>query len=571
MIELRPYQTEAVASLFAYFRRQAGKPGPHNPLVVLPTGSGKSLVIAAFVKQAVESVPGTTIMIATHRAELIEQDAEAIRSYWPAADVGIYSAGLFKRQIRKITVGGVQSLIALRDLPRTSILIVDEAHLIPKEGDGQYRTLISRLTDLNPNLRVVGFTATPYRLAGGSLVRGKGKIFTSVVCDVPVQKLVDNGYLTPLVSPSLGVAAGYDTHKVKTTAGDYAKGELADSIEEQLATTRAAMGEAQHLASDRRSWLVFCVSVEHCRQVSQLCMELGISSSVIVGTDDAGSRKSKIDAFKRGDTRVLISCDILTTGFNAPLVDCIVVLRPTQSTALYVQAAGRGMRLAPGKKDCLVLDYGSNISRHGPITDLKDRKPKSGISINPLEEKVGRVCLQCENEFAYHKKECPECGAPVPPSMREITHEKTAERQQVMGVRMEEWKEIYAVDFEEHRKGSDPDAPPTLKVTYHVEGNAMARYREWVCPEHGGFARDKFVAWWKGMGGNEPVPDTVHDCLVRICDLRKVQAIVVEKDGKFDRVAKRRFATMREPGSDDVPRGAPEVTADPDFSDDLPF
>jgi DNA repair protein RadD len=276
-ITLRPYQQACVSALFDYFTKASG-----NPLAVCPTGSGKSLIMAAFIKEAVTAFPSTRILLATHRAELIEQDAKAIRTYWPEADVGVYSAGLGSRQIRPITVAGVQSIAHVEGLPAFDLLLIDEAHLVPKDGDGQYLTLIARLRVTNPDLKVVGFTATPYRLSGGRLTRGANKIFTSVAYDIPVQTLVDDGYLSPLVSPPSS-SAGYATSGVTIRAGDFAPGELARRVEEQNDVTRAALTEAAALAATRQHWLVFCVSIEHARQAAAELFALGVSAQVVTG------------------------------------------------------------------------------------------------------------------------------------------------------------------------------------------------------------------------------------------------------------------------------------------------
>lgn len=543
----RHYQTASVDAVFSYFERAAG-----NPIVVLPTGSGKSVCIGMLCRRAIEAFPETRILIATHRAELITQDRDAILRVWPGADVGVYSAGLGQRQIRPITVAGVQSIVNVDGLPPFDLLIVDECHLIPKEGDGQYRTLIDRLTRANDALKVIGYTATAYRLNGGRLTRGKGKIFHSIAYELPVQQLVDEGHLSPLVTPPPGAStvAAFNTGGVKTSGGDFAIGALAAKVTEQDDVTRAALEEASRLAMSRNHWLVYCVSVEHAIQVRDILFAMGIASHVVTGDDDMQARRARIDSFKRGEVRVLVSVDVLTTGFDAPLVDCIVMLRPTQSTGLYVQICGRGMRLAPGKVDCLVLDYGENIARHGPITAVNPKEAKEAVAPKC------KVCPKCDAEVPQHRIECPECGFVFPRVPRAIEHDKRAATSAIMGpAPPPEWIEVTETTYDVWHKKPDPDKPappPTMRARYLTGNLAKRDYAEWICFEHGGFATEKAWRWWAKRGGMLPAPRTCEEAVERACsELRPVEAIIAEKDGQWWRVKDARLGAMREPGADD--------------------
>ncbi len=546
MIELRDYQMAAVDALFAYFERAAG-----NPLVVLPTGSGKSLCIAEFCRRALAEHPETRILIATHRAELIEQDAGAIRALWPDAPVGVYSAGLGMRQIRPITVAGVQSIVHVEGLPAFDLVIVDECHLCPFDGDGYYRQLFARLEALNPEVKRIGFTATPYRLNGGRLTRGKRKVFTSIAYEKPVQELVDAGYLAPLVTPSKN-GASFNTSKVGTNAGDFKIGELASTVEAQSAVTRAALDEALRVCGLRESWLVYCVSIEHARQAAEYLFSLGIGAHVVTGEDDRGDRRRKIAAFKAGETRVLVSCDILTTGFDAPRVDCIVLLRPTQSTGLYVQICGRGMRLsaATGKVDCAVLDYGQNIQRHGPITAVKPKETREATGDAKIKD-----CPKCDAEIASWKRVCPECGFIFLTVPRAIDHDDKASTRAIMGPPPPpDWIAVTEVAYDRWDKRPEEGQPPpipTMRVRYLTGNLAKRDYSEWVCLEHGGFAKQKADRWWRDHGGIRPAPNTIDEALTRAHELKDVEAITVEPDGKYTRVKLVRYKAPREPGSDD--------------------
>ena len=536
MIELRSYQAECVDALFRYFERADG-----HPLVEMPTASGKSLTMAAFVKDAIDRYPDTRVLLATHRKELIEQDAAAIRKLWPDAPVGIYSAGLHSRQVRRITVAGVQTVHKkAAELGHVSLLLVDEAHLLPFAGEGMYRRLIRDLTETNPALKIVGFTATPYRLSGGLLTRGTGHIFTSIAYKIPVQRLVDEGWLSPLVSPSTSTT--YNTEGVGTVNGDFAVGELQSSVDKQEAVTRAALAESLELAKGRRAGIVFCVSVQHALLATSILRERGETCAMITGDTDDLTRASSLSRFKRGEVRWLVGVDVLTTGFDAPITDVIVLLRPTQSAGLYVQVCGRGMRLYDGKADCLVLDYGGNVERHGPITNIRHKSLAAG------ESKMVKECSNCMAEVKISKRECPECGFIFPEQPRDIDHDKTASRKAIMGPAPEPvWVEIddvRASEWVKRAKEGEAPKPPTVCVEYLRGGRAVVK--EWLCPEHGGYAAQKFCRWWFDAGGDLPAPHTVALALERIDagELKRIEAVQVGKDGQYDRVLARRFGDV---------------------------
>ncbi len=544
MVELRDYQKDAIASIYGYFDRSEG-----NPLVVLPTGSGKSLVLGGFVKDALEQFPGTRVLVMTHRKELIEQDAAALRSL--GVDCGIYSAGLSSKQLRPITVGGVQSLVNVK-LPRFDLAIIDEAHLVPQADAGMYRDVIKRLKDENPDLKIVGLTATPYRLSGGMLTRGEEKIFTSVCFDQPVQKLVDKGFLSPLVCPT--IQNQIDTSAVPVRGGEFVQ-KVLEAAADDDDLVMASLDEWESLAKDRHSSLFFCVSVAHAENVVRHLRMRGVTTELVTGETADGDRKRAIEKYKAREVRALVSVDVLTTGFDAPCTDCIAILRPTQSTGLYVQIVGRGMRLYPGKTDCLVLDFGGNIERHGPITHVRPKSQGNG-QVAPGT----KACMNCLAEIASWRKECPECGCGFPPDPRDIEHEKKAARQAIMAPTVSPYIAVTEVRYSEW--AGKPGKPPTLMVDYRSASKSIVR--EWVCFEHAGFAGEKARRWWKdhgGVWGPGDYPKTIAEAVSRSSELKHVTEVQAKKDGEFARVCGVRYAQPV------APVGGSAVALD----DDLPF
>lgn len=565
-MELRPYQREAVDAVWASLRR-----GVRAPLVVLPTGSGKSAVLGEISRAVVEGW-GARCLIATHRRELIAQDERAILRVWPEGRdrVGVYSAGLGRREIRSCTVAGVQSVARrVRQLGHVDVVVIDEAHLVSPKSDTQYGQLLSGLREENPDLVVVGLTATPYRLGQGLLTQGDGRIFESVVYSADIRQLIADGYLAPLVSTR--ASAKIETEGLRTSGGDYVLADLELAADVDSITDAVARDIVE---TKRRHVLVFGVSVAHAARLRNAIRMAGLSCEMVVG--DTPNRAEILEAFKAGRVQCLTSCDVLTTGFDAPHVDALAIVRPTQSPALYVQICGRGSRIAEGKRDCLVLDYGGNIARHGPIDDVKvAAKPRRlGDGQAPIKQ-----CPSCHAEVPANARTCPYCEHEFPPPERRVN--ESASKLDVIssGEKVEpERHEVERVEYSRHEKEGKL---PSLRVDYfgpssRSQWDAVAS--EWICVEHEGYARVKAEAWWSQRFDGLSCPTAVDEALELVSDARRVTAIWTMPEGKYTRVTAYAFAPMREPGCDDDEEmpgqdDSPEQDSDePDwFGDDLTF
>jgi len=527
--QLRDYQRQAVDGLWRYFETKTG-----NPLVVLPTGSGKSLVQAAFIQEVRERYPSERILVLSHVKEIVLQNARKLDALLPPGTVGVYSAGLGSRDLGfPVTVAGIQS-VAHRadDLGPIDLVIVDEAHLVPPSGEGRYRTLLGILTERNPHLKVIGLSATPYRLKSGLLHRGEGRLFTDIAVDVPVGELIAKGYLSPLRSK--GGHARADVSGVKTRGGEFVKGELERAVNHGE-LIEAALDEVERFAHDRRSWIVFCAGVAHAKAVTLSLQRRGISAACVTGKTKRRERDLVLERFKAGRLRAVVNVDVLTIGFDAPGVDCVVMLRPTQSAGLYVQMLGRGMRIAPGKADCLVLDFAGNVERHGPVDDVQvtDGPKRKGAGTAPV-----KLCPECDEYVRAAARECV-CGYLFAVDARP-PHESQASRAAVLKAdRKPEEVLVDGVRFKVHRK---PGKPPSLRVEYQC---GLAVYREWICLEHQGFAKRKAHAWWKRMAKSDP-PASVDEAIARSGEVAKPSAILVAKDGKYMRVSGYQFAPVAE-------------------------
>jgi DNA repair protein RadD len=223
---------------------------------------------------------------------------------------------------------------------------------------------------------------------------------------------------------------------------------------------------------------------------------------------------------------------VLTTGFNAPAVDLIAMLRPTKSTNLYVQMAGRGTRLAPGKENCLVLDFAGNVARHGPI-DLV--KPKDKVKSEADGEAPTKVCPECQAINTLSARVCIDCGSEfAPPEAAKL--EATATTRPILSTGQPVWVDVGTVSYHRHEK---PGKPPSLRVDYHC---GLVRHHEWVCLEHGGYAGSKATQWWSRRAGGDRPPVTVDDALRRAAQLRQPLQIALRPNGRFTEVVNARFA-----------------------------
>ena len=520
-VSLRGYQQEAVDAVIQYLFKREG-----NPLVALPTGSGKSHVQAGLIETLLTKWPGTTVMCLTHVKELIQQNSEKMRMHMPDVGIGIYSAGLKKRELGyPVTFAGIQSIYN-KDVEPPNLIIIDECHLVPKEGQGRYRQFLKRMLEAHPKLRVIGLTATPYRMRGGMLTGGKGKMFDSVVYNLPVQRLIDEGVLAPVTSAP--TSAEIDTRSVSIQAGEYNLKELGSAADDDH-VTGAAITDAFKHGEHRRSWLFFCVSVAHVHHVADALRRAGVTAAPITGETLAEDRAKWIADYKKGDIKALVNCNVLTTGFDAPETDMIVLLRPTVSPGLYVQMVGRGMRPAEGKDDCLVLDYGGNISRHGPIDDVVLPTETSGKGEAPV-----KFCPICLAECHLSKRMCPECGHIFEMEEKELG-KKASKLALLKGQKAVERHEVTSVAYGAHKSRA---GHMTLRVDYW-DGFVMVA-SEWICLEHRDFARHKAEKWWirrdKYIEHVKDVPGTVADALSFAQDLLEPREVHTRKNGKYTEV-----------------------------------
>lgn len=439
MFTLRPYQQDAVNATLEHFRKT-----DDPAVIVLPTGAGKSLVIAELAKLARQR-----ILVLAHVKELVEQNCAKYDSYVELDKcASVFAAGLGRKEsTSQVVFGSVQSVV--RNLnsfnDHFSLLIIDECHRVSLEKESEYQQIIRHLKDHNPNLKVLGLTATPYRLATGWVyrkhrqeneVRGDERAaFERCIFELPLRYMIDKKYLTPAKILDAPVAL-YDFEQLRSKHPNKAltEIELNRVINLSKRATARIIEQVIDLASERQGVMIFAATVDHAREIlTYLPPEC---SAIIIGDMKARARDSVINAFKQRQIKFLVNVSVLTTGFDAPHVDLIAILRPTDSVGLYQQIVGRGLRLCEHKKDCLVLDYAGNqydlfrpeIAQSKPNSDAVSVAVPCPICshINKfwglvdndgdIIEHYGRRCQgltadQQQCDFRYRFKECGHCGA----------------------------------------------------------------------------------------------------------------------------------------------------------------
>lgn len=448
---LRDYQQRAIDQLCAWF--EASNEG--NPCLVLPTGSGKSHIIAALCKNALQNWPETQILMLTHQKELIEQNASKLHEHWPDAPLGIYSASVGRKELGEpITFAGIQSIRKkAADVGHVDLVIIDECHLVGHKEEGGYRTFLAALKAINPAIRVIGCTASPWRLGHG-LITDKPALFDALIEPTSIEELIFKGYLTELRSKVTSLKL--DVKGVHKRGGEYIESELQAAVDNHKNNSEAVR-EMIRLGEDRKSWLVFCSGVKHANNVADLLDAYGIIAAPITGETPKAKREQLLADFKAGKIRCLTNANVLTTGFDHPGIDMIALMRPTMSPGLYVQMAGRGLRIAEGKKDCLVLDFAGVVSTHGPITAVQP--PKKGGEGNG--EAPVKVCDKCNELCHLSAKVCPACGhefpAPEPKKLK-------LRDDDIMGLEGKEMKVSY---WKWRRHVSRASGKEMLAVTYY--------------------------------------------------------------------------------------------------------
>lgn len=489
-----------------------------NPLVVLPTGSGKTLVIAELVKH-LRSKLDYKIIILSHVKEILEQNYNSIKNQTDI-DVGLNSSMLGKREIKPVTVAGIQSVYRNpKHYIGFDVIIIDEAHMISSDSNTMYQKFIAGIRDAC----VIGLTATPYRLGQGYIYGEKADTtFDKVVCDwgtgSKFNKLINLGYLCKLTTKR--TKEEMDTDGIQMVAGDFNEKQLSNRFDRDP-ITQAILKEVIAAGSNRKKWLIFAIDIDHAEHIAEILIRNGIPTAPVHSkmADSGFCRSGTIDSYKDNKYKCLVNVNILTTGFDDPEIDLIAVLRPTNSPVLHVQMLGRGSRVSEGKKECLVLDFAGNTERLGPINDplvkIKGKGAEGG-------EPITKACPECNSILAPAVRKCPDCGHKF-----EFHHGLylNSSNASIIDDGKPHWVMVDHVTYELNR---NPGTPTSVKVVYTC---GSKKINEWICVEHKGYAKHKADHWVKYRGGLpcKKAEDLMNQCL----DLKTPFRILVAKKNKY--------------------------------------
>ncbi|AXC34306.1 DNA helicase [Escherichia phage Halfdan] len=504
---LRWYQDEAINSIKDYF--EAGNDG--NPVVALPTGTGKSIVIAEFIRRVFMAWPWQRVLMLTHVKELIEQNAAKLVQIWPGAPIGIYSAGLKAKDVAQpIIFGGVGSVVNnVAAFGHRDLILIDECHLLSDKESSMYNKIIEHLRLINPYLKVIGLTATPYRMKMGYIT--DNGIFTDICYDLTdidgFNRLLAEGFLCPPIAKP--TATEFDLSSVGLHGGEYAQGALERAVDQNEITYKC-VSEMVEKGYDRNCWLTFASGIQHAEHVAETMVAFGIDAVAVHSKMPTKERDYRIDQFKKGNVRCIVNNGVLTTGFDHPPIDLIGMMRPTLSPGLWVQMLGRGTRpynpdfaaYIPGfdyvKSNCLVLDFAGNTRRLGPINDpVIPKRPGKGGGDAPV-----RICDNCG---CYNHASARWCGGSPFPTPSGCGHEFKFEPKLFAGASEEallrsdfpqvEYFDVQKVLYSLHQKEGAPDM---MKVSYFC---GIRMFKEFICLEHSGFAGKRARDWWRARTG----------------------------------------------------------------------
>ena len=518
----RYYQQAAIDAIDKHLCEKSS-----NPCVVIPTGGGKSPAMAWTMMNYKRQYRDFRAIVLAHTKELVAQNADKLLQVWPDAPLGIYAAGLKRRDTKPdLLFASIDSIYKKAfDLDPFDLIIVDEAHRIPPSGDGKYRRFIADCKIANPKSRVVGMTATPYRMGGGDVCH-RDHILNEICYEIGVAELIEKKFLCPLRS-KVGDAAP-DLANVKKRGGEYVTNSLS-SVTDVPELVRDTIAEAVPMLADRKAIIFFCVDIPHCQHVSEELAKHGIEAPCVTGKTPAAERDKITERFVSGEIRAVCNVNVLTEGFDATRTDAIVLLRPTQSKGLYYQMVGRGLRLDDRKDDCLVLDFAECIHSHGPIDHLGG----DGVRLTK--------CPECKEMFSRATRQCPACGWKIPKKQIEREeaeeaqrkmHNTVASRQNIISNGEPEELRVDAVKVHRHVK---PGKPDSLRVTYRC---GLRTFSEWVCLDHHGPAGSIAHGWWKRrFAGKTPTVDTaLQDIFLETSLSAITTSIKVKKKGKYHEI-----------------------------------
>lgn len=538
-IVLREYQEEMVSSTLA------AMPIDQFILLMAGTGAGKTIFFCTLIQRLLEKWPGLRIAILAHRGLLVTQALLKLIKVWPEGKgkIGIASRSVNSRVNvnAPVTIGTIQTLISRTEKTAPfDIIIIDEVHRVaPKNTKSQYQSFLKTMTQYNQNVRVIGLTATPFRLGHGYIYStmcrpGKENWFPHLHYRVGIKELQEKGFLCEYRAKEV-VNIESDL-KTISVSGDYNIGELSD-IMSQNQQLGSALHAFETYAADRKHILIFCVTIEHAEKLKELFAEK-YKTACIHSKMPKGQCDMILREFEAGRIRIVCNVGMLTEGWDSPAVDCILMCRPTKSAALYVQMAGRGLRPHKDKTDVLILDLANNCREHGdpnnPEIPIPNRQSKK-------TEAILKACPKCFELMPVAAKICKGCGYQWPVEI--IEENGSPEMQDIKWGEAIENKpfnmDVKYVEISEHisKKGNRMVKVSLSNDSFinRMEVNEFMMFD----PDSHPFARGKAIQTWISLVKTEP-PRNVDEALDRHGELEMSipPQIQVIEDGRWLKVYK---------------------------------
>jgi len=532
MLILRDYQNDAVKAFFDYCGN-GGRAG----VISISMGGGKSIVIAEICKILCTTWPQVRVCNVTHSRELIQQNYDELKGHYPEADAGIYSAGLNSRDLNnRIIFCGIQSIYNKAfQMGKIDLIVIDEAHLCGRDKRARYYKFLHDLKMANPNIVLLGLTGTAFRLDSGLLYEGPDKIFDDLIYEIGVGELIEMGFLCPMISK--GGIDKIDLESVHTRAGDYVNSELEHAADNEK-LTKSACAEIIKYGESRSSWLIFSAGKKHAGHIKDEMIRNGITCEIVMGDTPKKERDQIIADFRHRKIRAIVNILVLTTGVNIPGIDLVALLTATKSPNKYSQMCGRSTRIAPGKENALILDYGKNIITHGPLDKIIPPQPKKkgeGNGDAPCKE-----CPICRDIVAASVRLCPACFFEFP---RKDPHESEAYAGAVLSQDEKPvWVEVLETGYSRHHKTGKPDS---IRADFETFYNGREHtFSHWITLDHTGYAGMKAAQYVAAVGGTAKTVDHALQEMYYWTDPIRIE---VRREGKFWRILRFDFPEITPP------------------------
>jgi len=543
---LRDYQTEMVDAVFDYLFTKTG-----NPVVAAPGGVGKSLAMNAIIRRAVTEYPGTRVVSLVHDAKIISQNYKSMLAFWPNAPVGVYSAGLKRRDTQHpITYAGVQSVAKrAQEFGKVNLVVVDEADMVSPGETTLYQRLFKVWREVNPKVRFIAFTASPYRMGTGCLT--EIDLWDEVILDLTkgdrFLKFIDDGYLKPLITKKACVEA--DISQIAMKGGEFDEKEMQEAMDTDE-INQAVVSECIKYGADRKHWLVFTSGVKQGHKIAKLFNSRGVPAIMLSGEDSIEAREKGEAAYRNGIYRVLVNVGLYSRGWDMVDLDLIAIVRATQSTQWWVQALLRGTRKSETAEDCVVLDFAGNTRRLGPVNaPLIPQPRRKGDAVKgeaPVKE-----CPQCASYIHTRIMLCPDCGYIFPPPS---TIKKTASEDAILKTAESEEPRIveHTVLGVRNKAAVTKTGAPYMRVTYSTVAGRFNELK--FFSRSNDSSKNNLKTWWTFRGGLLPLPRSVDEALERADSELAVPSLIrVNMNKKYPEVIGCEYRTEPQVEGDGIP------------------